>query len=64
MKDINAQALSVESIVFSDQACPHDVPWTLSCWDCEQQGLEVPKSVLDAASQRDRLERKGQARTS
>ena len=47
-----------------NEFCPHDVPWKLPCWDCEQAGLEIPKEILDAVSRRDRLERKARGRTS
>ena len=45
-------------------ACPHGMPWTWPCGFCEDDGIEVPQEVLDAAEQRDRLERKVPRRTS
>lgn len=42
---------------YSNYECPHDVPWELPCSLCEDEGIEVPQSVLDAAVARDRRER-------
>lgn len=42
---------------YSIYACPHDAPWELPCSLCEDEGIEVPQSVLDAAVERDRNER-------
>lgn len=42
---------------YSNYACPHDVPWELPCSLCEDEGIEVPQSVLDAAVERARRER-------
>ncbi len=39
------------------EACPHDTPWTMPCGFCEDEGIEVPQSVLDAAVERDRRDR-------
>jgi hypothetical protein len=44
-------------IQYSIDACPHDVPWEWPCGFCDDEGIEVPQSVLDAAVERDRKER-------
>lgn len=38
---------------YRNDACPHDVPWEWSCGFCDDEGIEVPQSVLDADAERD-----------
>lgn len=42
------------------QECPHGEPWTSMCGFCDEEGIDVPQAVLDAAERQDRRERKAQ----
>lgn len=44
--------------------CPHGEAWTTPCGFCEDEEIEVPQAVLDAAERRDRLQRKAPRHTS